>query len=147
MNRLKLVDLLKTFLTEYPGNDCIAVTQDGDGNIYYWRATPTFNDDQDSWEAAVGRTANLLCEKVYFAADADRKALEFEACPDYDSTIVTRAMFETALVKPTGDLREWRDRIIEIRAMQNSLKDELNTLIANIKDEGFEINVNLLPRR
>jgi len=143
-----LLNLVQTFLTEYP-TDCVAITQDGDGGVYYWRKIPKFDDDSDQWAYGnSAQTADALCEVVYYPTKpGTTDAFEHEATFDYDTAIITREVFEEAVKKPKGDLREWRDRIIEIRALQESLKDELTNLVSSIKAEGFDINVNTLPRR
>lgn len=147
MARKTLLNLVQTFLTEYPGNNCIAITQDGDGNIFYWRKVPKFDDNNDTW--IHGRSsADALCQGVYHPTKPGTSdVLELEAAIDYDTAIITRDMFDVAMIKPKGDLREWRDRIIEIRALQDSLKDEMHELVKNIELEGFKVIIDSLPRR
>jgi hypothetical protein len=150
MARKKLLNLVQTFLTEYPREGCVAITQDGDGGIYYWRKTPKFNDDSDQWTYGRGSnssTADALCQGVYHPSKpGSSDPLELEASIDYDTAIITRDMFDEATIKPKGDLREWRDRIIEIRELQESLKVEMQTLVKSIELEGFKIDVGSLPR-
>lgn len=150
MKRKTLLNLVQTFLTEYPGDACVAITQDGDGSIYYWRKVPKFNDDSDQWTYGrnSGATAEALCQGVYYPTKPESSdALEHEASIDYDTAIITRDMFDVAMIKPKGDLREWRDRIIEIRELQESLKDEMHELVKNIELEGFKVIIDSLPRR
>jgi hypothetical protein len=147
MSRVKLIELVQTFLTEYPGDACIAITQDGDGSIYYWHKAPVFNDNSDTWVGRNNTTSTSLCVIKYFPSDNNGDAIEFDTCIDYDTAIITRDMFDEAKARPKGDLREWRDRIIEIRELQDSLKSEMHELVKNIELEGFKVIIDSLPRR
>lgn len=145
MARTTLLNLVKRNISAWPANNCVAITQDGNGTIFYWKQMPKFNDDDDSWVGKNCSSAASLCSKVWCLVDDESDPVELEAALDYNTEIITQGMFE-AITQVKGDLREWRDRIIEIRELQNSLKDELTTLVASIKAEGFDVNINTLPR-
>lgn len=145
---MKLIDLLLEELGEWP-KGCHVMTQDRSGCVYYWRKTPTFIADEDSWEfTGRGGTVDALLEGTnYYIQDDKGNALEFEACTDYHIAIINQNMYEAAMKeltdnpKPAGGLIEWRDRVIEIQKEQLRLQQELRELHTAINKSGFKLDL------
>lgn len=147
---MKLIDLLREHLTEWPHETCKAIAQDGRGGVFYWRKTPEFDDNADSWTHRDGVVDALLVIDNYFLRNGEGEL--FETCEDYYNTIITREMFEAPIMKeltatvPTGDLIDWRNRIIEIQEQQHKLQLELRGLHGHISALGFKLDLSAMKK-
>lgn len=152
---MKLIDLLHEHLKAWPDDDCVAITQDGYGGVYYWQKTPVFDEGDDDWNNPVGSTmhASLLDGEDYFLLNESGDNREFTQCEDYKTAIITREQFEAHKMKPddiiptaqtTCTLIEMRDRIIEIEKQQLILQNEKRDLYSKISQSGFKLDLGAM---
>ena len=81
-----LLQILAKHLKTWPENNCITITQDGSGSVFFWK-----NDDlvfgRSQWLSNSG--AALLDENWYFEKNVD-------LAEDHETAIITKAMWEAA---------------------------------------------------
>lgn len=139
---MTLINCLKAMMSEWPEEKCVAITQDGDGAVYQWAKTPLFNHANDEWVQSARTMATSLCihdHPVYI----DGRVKDFEQASDYKTAIVTKDDFMASIAAETPpgasgvDIITWRDRIVEIRQLQNELSSELGELTRKIEAQGF----------
>lgn len=139
---ITLINSLKAMINQWPEEKCVAITQDGDGAVYQWAKTPRFNHANDEWVQRAGTMTSSLCRQhqpVY----GDGEVIQFEQASDYTTAIITQKDFmdsiaaETHPVASSADIIAWRDRIVEIRQLQNDLSSELGELTRKIEAQGF----------
>lgn len=146
---MKLIDLLREHLTEWPDDECIAIAQDGRGGVFYWQKMPEFEDNTDTWSHRDGVVEALLDGDNYFPQTEYGDALDLKTCEDYHTAIITRELFEANMKETTTtpvvhacDLIKWRDRIIEINRLIGDLSIERNLMFININKAGFKLDLD-----
>lgn len=139
---ITLINSLKAMINQWPEEKCVAITQDGDGAVYQWAKTPRFNHANDEWVHRAGTITASLCRQ-HHPVYIDGKVIQFEQASDYRAAIITKDDFmdsiaaETHPVASSADIITWRDRIVEIRQLQNELSSELGELTRKIEAQGF----------
>lgn len=139
---MTLINCLKAMISKWPEEKCVAITQDSDGAVYQWARTPRFNHANHEWVQRAGNLSTSLCRQ-HHPVYIDGEVIQFEQASDYKTAIITPEDFmasiaaETPPVASGADIIAWRDRIIEIRQLQNELSSEHGELTRKIEAQGF----------
>lgn len=84
---MKLIEILVRELEEWPSNGCVAITQEGDGSVYFWTRTDLMY--HEGWSHVSGRA---LCKDVYGL----NKIVPVSV--DYTDAVVTHSEWEASRI-------------------------------------------------
>jgi hypothetical protein len=122
-----LLEILAEELEEWPGNECVAITQDS-GATYLWRDNSINLSGGKYWTHKQGEG---LCFGKWLIRG-------LEIADDFKTAIVTRDLWESARQTPFS-ATALRDRIREIDITVEALEEERLEAVTALADEGLQL--------